>query len=244
MSKVAIILAGGFGTRLREVVKDVPKPMAQVNGKPFLDYLIDYLRFYKVEKIVFSTGYLGEMISSYFGSHYKGMEIFYSHEAVPMGTGGGIRLAMLKCEEKDVLILNGDSFFDFDLTNFYERHHSSKANVSIALRKVKDAGRYGSVDIDSKNNLLQFNEKKEGTGQGLINAGVYLLDRNYFLENTPSDLAFSIEKDFFGKVSGQPEIFAFEYAGHFIDIGIPDDYLRAQHEFKEFKYSFKLDPFS
>ncbi|HRH11035.1 MAG TPA: nucleotidyltransferase family protein [Bacteroidia bacterium] len=236
MKRTAIILAGGMGTRLREVVKELPKPMADVNGKPFLNYLFDYLHYYKTEQIILSTGHLAEKISEHFGSSYKGVEILYSHEESPMGTGGGIRLAMEKSTNETILVLNGDSFFDVDLNSFYEKHSDANAKASIALRKVKDAGRYGSVEIDSKNNLRHFNEKKEGQSQGLINAGVYLLDRNYFFENTPKAAAFSIEKDFFGKVNGSPEVFAFEYAGYFIDIGIPDDYLKAQHEFKKFKY--------
>ena len=236
MKRTAIILAGGMGTRLREVVKELPKPMADVNGKPFLNYLFDYLHYYKTEQIILSTGHLAEKISEHFGSSYKGVEILYSHEESPMGTGGGIRLAMEKSLNETILVLNGDSFFDVDLNSFYEKHATANAKASIALRKVKDAGRYGSVEIDKKNNLQHFNEKKEGQGEGLINAGVYLLDRNYFFENTPKAAAFSIEKDFFGKVNGSPEVFAFEYAGYFIDIGIPDDYLKAQHEFKKFKY--------
>lgn len=236
MKRTAIILAGGMGTRLREVVKDLPKPMAEVNGKPFLNYLFDYLSYYKTEQIILSTGHMAEKISSHFGSSYKGVELLYSHEETPMGTGGGIRLAMEKSSNENTLVLNGDSFFDVDLNSFYENHAIKNAKASIALRKVKDAGRYGSVEVDAKSNLLHFNEKKEGQREGLINAGVYLLDRNYFFANTPSDSAFSIEKDFFGKVNGSPDIFAFEYSGYFIDIGIPDDYLKAQNEFKEFKY--------
>lgn len=236
MRRTAIILAGGKGTRLREVVKELPKPMADVNGRPFLNYLFDYLRFYKVEQIILSTGHLADKISAHFGSEYKEVEILYSHEETAMGTGGGIRLAMEKSSNENILVLNGDSFFDVDLNSFYQKHSETKAKASIALRKVKDAGRYGSVEIDSKNNLLHFNEKKEGQGEGLINAGVYLLDRNYFFVNTPKQEAFSIEKDFFGKVNGSSDIFAFEYSGYFIDIGIPDDYLKAQNEFKEFKY--------
>ncbi len=122
MLKEAIILAGGFGTRLKSVVNDVPKPMAPINNEPFLNYVFDYLKHYQIEHVVLSTGYLSEKIVEYYKTVYKGIKVSYAKEETPLGTGGGIRLAMTKCTTKDVLVLNGDSFFDVDINTHYKNH--------------------------------------------------------------------------------------------------------------------------
>ncbi|MBK9284237.1 MAG: nucleotidyltransferase family protein [Sphingobacteriaceae bacterium] len=232
----AIILAGGFGTRLKNVVSDVPKPMAPVNGQPFLVYLVNYLKHYGVNKIVFSTGYLGEVIEQYFGKEFNNISIEYSLENSPLGTGGGIRLAMNKITGEQCWVLNGDSFFDVDLKKMYQLHENSKVEMSIALRKVPNASRYGCVEVDSVNNITVFNEKSAVTAAGLINGGVYLLNKKYFLTNTIPDTNFSIERDCFPESVKQKQISGFEFNGFFIDIGIPEDYNKAQNDFKKFKY--------
>jgi D-glycero-alpha-D-manno-heptose 1-phosphate guanylyltransferase len=201
-----------------------------------LNYLIRYLKFYDLKRIIFSTGHLSEKIKNYYGDEFEGMEIGYSHEEKPLGTGGGIRLAMEKCKEEEVLILNGDSFFDADLAAMYELFKSRNAGSVLALRKVQDADRYGAIEKDKEGKIISFKEKGEGKRPGLINGGVYILNIKYFLGNTPSKKAFSIEKDYFAKCSKHNNIFGLEFPGYFIDIGIPEDYQRAQHEFKEFKY--------
>jgi D-glycero-alpha-D-manno-heptose 1-phosphate guanylyltransferase len=234
--RTAIILAGGFGTRLKEVVSDVPKPMALVNAQPFLNYLIKYLKFYGLKKIIFSTGHLSEKIKNYYGQEFDGMEIAYSHEEKPLGTGGGIRLAMEKCKEEEVLVLNGDSFFDADLVALYGLFKKKNAGSVLALRKVEDADRYGAIEKNKEGKIISFREKSEAEKPGLINAGVYILNTEYFLGNTPAGKPFSIEKDYFAKCSKHNNIFGQEFQGYFIDIGIPEDYQRAQHEFREFKY--------
>ncbi len=231
MLKEAIILAGGFGTRLKEVVADVPKPMAPVNGKPFLDYLLKYLAHYKIEKITLSVGHLSEKIVSHYGDKYQ-----YSVEKEPMGTGGGIRLAMEKCHSKDVLILNGDSFFDINLNAFYNMHGTFHSDCSLAVRKVANAARYGTIKSGNNCIIKAFREKDGVEGPGNISAGVYMLDREKFLSKTPAGQPFSIEKDFFEKKINELNIFGFTYEGYFIDIGIPTDFEKAQHDFKEFKY--------
>ena len=134
--KEAIILAGGFGTRLQSVVKDVPKPMAQVAKNPYLVYLILYLKHYGIEHIVLSVGYLSEVIENYFKNEYLGIKISYSREETPLGTGGGILLSLDKCKEDDIVILNGDSFFDVDLNEFQKFHEEHNSKVSLAVREV------------------------------------------------------------------------------------------------------------
>jgi D-glycero-alpha-D-manno-heptose 1-phosphate guanylyltransferase len=234
--KEAIILAGGFGTRLQAVVNDVPKPMAPINNEPFLNYIFDYLKNYNIEHVVLSTGYLSEKISEYYKTEYKGIKISYTKEVEPLGTGGGIRLALEKCFTDNVLVLNGDSFFDVDLNSYYKQHSLLKSNCSLALRKVNNAARYGTIKLEDTFIIKAFKEKDSAELPGLINGGVYILNRELFLNETLANKVFSIEKDFFEKRINQLKIFGFEYQGYFIDIGIPEDYKKAQDDFMNFKY--------
>lgn len=236
MKRTAIILAGGMGTRLREVVKDVPKPMALVNGRPFLEYLFRYLKKFEVEHVIISTGYLSESIRDHFRNEFEGLKISYSHETEPMGTGGGIRLALQDCKEKEFFVLNGDSFFDVNLNELQKIHNANHSKITLALREVEDASRYGRVKLNENGEIIQFLEKSTEKISGAINAGVYLIDKEYFLSETPAKTPFSIEKDLFMQKAGKKEMFAMKASGYFIDIGIPEDYSRAQNEFKEFKY--------
>ncbi|MBS1651893.1 MAG: nucleotidyltransferase family protein [Bacteroidetes bacterium] len=235
MEKTAIILAGGFGTRLKNVVSDVPKPMAPINEQPFLSYILKYLKHYNVKQVVLSTGYLSDIIINHFQNNYKDILITYSNEILPLGTGGGVRLAMEKCNANEILVLNGDSFFDIDLNKFYNQHHLSNSNFTLALRKVENASRYGTIHLED-NIIKQFKEKNNEHTQGLINAGIYILNKNLYLNNTAKNIPFSIEKDFFEKNTSTLNIHGFEYNDYFIDIGIPEDYLKAQNDFKRFKY--------
>jgi D-glycero-alpha-D-manno-heptose 1-phosphate guanylyltransferase len=218
--KEAIILAGGFGTRLQSVVSDVPKPMAPINTIPFLNYIFDYLKFYKIEHVILSTGYLSEKISEYYKEEFNGIKISYTKEETPLGTGGGIRLAMLKCNTKNILVLNGDSFFDVNLNKYYNQHTSFHSDCTLALRKVDNAARYGTIKLGDMNVIKKFKEK----------------DRDLFLAKTIEKNPFSIEKDFYETKINELNIFGFEYDGYFIDIGIPEDYTKAQDDFKRFKY--------
>lgn len=235
----AIILAGGFGTRLQTVVNDVPKPMAPVAGKPFLDYVFLYLRYYRIGHVVLSTGYLAHKVSDRYKAAFNGMRISYAVEETPLGTGGGIRLAMEQCSTKEILVLNGDSFFDVDLNAYSGQYRSCGSGGALALRKVENAARYGTISLGSDQRITAFKEKDGIEKQGLINGGVYLLNRELFMANTPAGTAFSIEKDFFETRLSEIKLCGFEHEGYFIDIGIPDDYRQAQEDFKEFKYKEK-----
>lgn len=238
MLQTAIILAGGFGTRLQAVVNDLPKPMAPVNGEPFLNYQLRYLKHYGIKRVILSIGYLGEKISSYYKKNHEGLEIAYALETKALGTGGGIRLALSECRDEYALVLNGDSFFDLDLHNFLRLHINEDSAFSLALRKVKDSSRYGTIETDTNDRIISFKEKSldQKAKEGLINAGVYILNKELYLRNTPAENNFSIEKDFFEKQIGALHIKGFEFDGYFIDIGIPEDYSKAQHDFKGFKY--------
>jgi len=236
MLHTAIILAGGFGTRLQAVVNDLPKPMAPVNGTPFLSYQLNYLKYHGVKRVVLSVGYLSEKITAYYGDNFNGIEILYAHETSPMGTGGGIRTALETCDDHHVLVLNGDSYFELDPADFYKKHLGSGSQFSLALRKVNDAGRYGTIEVNAQHRIVSFKEKTNLSQSGIINGGVYILDKPAFMQHTPAGRNFSIEKDFFEKELNNFIMNGFEFSGYFIDIGIPEDYQKAQNDFKEFKY--------
>lgn len=231
----AIILAGGFGTRLQSVVSDVPKPMAPINNIPFLNYQLNYLKHYGIDHAVLSVGYLHEKITSYYKNSFNGMRISYVIEDTPLGTGGGIRKALELYEDQHVLALNGDSFFDVNLHEFNDLHNNAASQISLALRKVNDAARYGTIELKG-DRIISFKEKNGESKPGLINGGVYILNRELFLHHTKPNINFSIEKDFFETNLKTMMISGFEFNGYFIDIGIPEDYTKAQHDFKEFKY--------
>jgi D-glycero-alpha-D-manno-heptose 1-phosphate guanylyltransferase len=241
----AIILAGGFGTRLQSVVNDLPKPMAQVNGQPFLNYQLLYLKHFGIQRVILSVGHLHEKITDHYKNEFEGLEIDYTIEKEPLGTGGGIRMALEKCKGDQVLILNGDSFFDIDLNFFIGQHVAVNADCSIALREVENAARYGTVELEEDSSLKgnapmsrirSFKEKSGEEKEGLINAGIYILNKKTYLNNTMPQSKFSIEKDFFEKQLSHLNIFGSRHEGYFIDIGIPEDYAKAQNDFKGFTY--------
>jgi D-glycero-alpha-D-manno-heptose 1-phosphate guanylyltransferase len=236
MIGTAVILAGGFGTRLQSVVRDVPKPMAPVNGTPFLTFQLRFLKHYGIQKVIMAVGYLADVIIAHYGSSFEGIAIHYVHEHSPLGTGGGIRFALDKCEEDDVLVLNGDSFFDIDLNKFVTLHDENLVAASLALRKVDDASRFGTIELASGCRISGFREKDGAAKPGLINGGIYVLNKNIFMQNTPAEGKFSIEKDFFEKQASRMPLCGFEFDGFFIDIGVPEDYKKAQHDFERFKY--------
>ena len=228
-AKEAIILAGGLGTRLQGVVKDLPKPMAPVNDRPFLTYVLDYLIDYEYERVVLSVGYLHEKIVDCFGERYKTLEIDYAVEKEPLGTGGGILFAMSKCTSDNVLVINGDTMFKVDLDAFEHFHQEKNSLLSIVLREVEDVSRYGSVVIGDNNMITLFAEKQVTFGRGFINGGVYLINRKIF-DKYPQPRIFSFEKDLMTKYYTQECFYAMPSEGYFIDIGIPEDYSRAQQE--------------
>ncbi len=231
----AIILAGGFGTRLQKVVNDVPKSMALINNKPFLEYQMNYLKYYDVNRIVLSVGYKNQIISNYFKNEFNSIEIKYAKEDEPLGTGGGIKNAFKKIKGKQAFVLNGDSLFNIDLNEFYNFHKSKNSNLSIALRCLQNIDRFGSVEIDEHNRIVNFIEKKSKKNSGYINGGVYLIKKVFFL-NLDFPVKFSIEKDCFEQIYKKEKLYGFTSNDYFIDIGIPEDYKKAQNDFKRFEY--------
>jgi len=234
MLKEAIILAGGLGTRLRKVVKDVPKPMADVNGRPFLEYLLRYLQQNGIEKVILSVGYKWEVIKAYFGDSFKGIEIVYGVENEPLGTGGGIKKSLSFVNSNDIFILNGDTFFNIDLKEFFAFHKKKRSVLSIALKAMRQFDRYGNVKIDDNNRIVSFEEKRYYES-GLINGGIYLLNKDFFMDLDWKD-KFSFEKDFLEKYYKFYEFYGLPFDSYFIDIGVPEDYERAKRDFEELKY--------
>jgi len=228
MALEAIILAGGLGTRLKKIVSDVPKPMAPINGIPFLEYLLNFLLLHGIKKVILAVGYKYECIVRHFGTSYNGLLIKYSVENKPLGTGGGIKKAMALAENENVLVLNGDTFFNISLEDFLRFHKSKEAFLTIALKHLNNCQRYGTVEIDNDGKIIGFREKA-ACSEGFINAGIYILKKKWFLSLSFPE-TFSFERDFLQKEYKSFEFFGKPYNSYFIDIGIPEDYKKAQQE--------------
>lgn len=222
----AIVLAGGFGTRLAHIVSDVPKPMAPVCGRPFLRFILDDLQKKGVERIILATGYKRECIEEFFGTHYRGMEIVYSPEDTPLGTGGAIKRALSLCREDWVAVLNGDTYFDVDFSTLDAVKRPGA--VLLAAKRMRDFDRYGALELDGVT-VTAFREKAP-CAEGLINGGVYLLERTA-LDAIEED-CFSFETAVLEPLAQQGNVLAVESAGYFIDIGVPEDYALAQETMK------------
>ncbi len=226
----AIVLAGGFGTRLQSVVNDLPKPMAPVAGKPFLSYVLDYLANQGITHAVLSVGYRHEAIIRHFGNEYKNISLTYAIEKEPLGTGGAIKFAMQFIENEDFAVLNGDTIFKIDFSEFYRYHKHAQADLSIALRLVEDVSRYGTVLTKDKGRISDFLEKGQKAGAGKINGGIYLLNKSIIEKIANFTGNFSMEKDVFERYYATYSFYGFAFNEYFIDIGIPEDYHRAQVE--------------
>tara|TARA_B100000780_G_scaffold278401_1_gene251796 strand:- start:4880 stop:5566 length:687 start_codon:yes stop_codon:yes gene_type:complete len=220
----AIVLAGGFGRRLHQVVNDVPKPMAPISGRPFLEILLRSLAQKGFSRVVLSLGFKAEMISSHFGSRFSGLDLVYVTEDAPLGTGGATRLAATACTQDNVFVFNGDTFLDLEV-EFLERQWQKNRNPIVVSKKVLDTTRYGQLVVDDVR-ITSFAEKKV-PGPGLINAGCYVLGAGA-LTRFPLYQPFSIETDYFVPEVSRATVEAFVTEGMFIDIGIPDDYSLAQ----------------
>jgi D-glycero-alpha-D-manno-heptose 1-phosphate guanylyltransferase len=223
----AIVLAGGIGSRLSSVLPGVPKGMAPIGGKPFLEILLSTLQLKGIRRIIFSLGHKAEVVQTCFGSTFQGMDLVYSTESSPLGTGGATRAAMPMALSSSVFIVNGDTLVDLDYQEMYRAHCAASAKASIAVSRVDDTARYGRIVVTS-GRVTGFEEKKL-SGVGDINTGVYLLNQGVF---DPFDLpdAFSIESGFFSPHLAALNPLVYRTTGYFIDIGTPEDFARAQLE--------------
>jgi D-glycero-alpha-D-manno-heptose 1-phosphate guanylyltransferase len=227
----AVILAGGQGTRIRDLTKDkISKVMLPVNGKPFLYYIINYLKGEGIKDIVLCVGHKKNSIKEYFGKgHALGVNITYSEEEKPLGTAGAIKNAERFISDETFFVLNGDTFFPVNLKELFNFHRSKNAIITIALKEHFDCFRYGKVELDKNNRITVFIEKGQHQ-QGLINGGVYVVEKqvlNLIKKGTP----VSLEKDLLPALANG-DLFGKAFDNYFIDIGIPEDYERAKQEFR------------
>ena len=222
----AIVLAGGLGTRLAHVTSELPKPVAPIGSRPFLEYLLDYLVEQGSEGAILAVSYKWEVIREHFGSVYRGMPLNYSVEDEPLGTGGAIRQAMEFLTDGEVVVLNGDTLFRVDLKGMANIHTSGGARLSIALKQVADSGRFGRVEVSTDGVIANFLEKSTG-GPGWINGGVYMLNRDLFTDFA-MPARFSFEQDLVEPNVDRIQPLAFQSDAYFIDMGVPEDYQRAQ----------------
>jgi len=227
----AIILAGGFGTRLRSVIPDLPKCMAPVDGQPFLKHVIRYLLSQGIEKFIFSLGYKHEVIEAFLQDQFPTLNYQSSVEGEPLGTGGGIQLACKRTTGENVFIVNGDTIFKADLQKAALFHLEKKAECTVLLKPMQNFDRYGVGELDNDFTVKNFEEKRFFQ-TGDINGGIYILHIEGFLGKRFPE-KFSFEKEYLEKFYPQKKIFGTIQDKYFIDMGIPEDYRRSQDELKQ-----------
>ena len=223
----ATILVGGLGTRLRSVVADSPKVLAVINERPFLSYLLDKLVNAGVERAVLCTGYMSDKIKSQFGTKYGPLSLYYSEEKTALGTAGALKHAEIFFKSDMLLVMNGDSYCDVNLTDFWIWHCKRKPAGSIVLVKVHEANRYGSIQCDDYEKISMFEEKSRRGTEGWINAGIYLLNKK-LIQAIPDKRFVSLEKEMFPNWIVQESLLGYHHNGMFVDIGVPSDLEKAK----------------
>lgn len=221
----AAVLVGGLGTRLQAVVSDRPKVMAAINGRPFLTYILDQINDAGLKDVILCVGYMGKYIEAEMGQTYRKLTLRYSYEHEPLGTGGALRNAQGLINSDTILIMNGDSYCQYNLGKYLSFHEKNNTSASILLTFVGDTSRYGAVKINDHNHVLAFEEKGSFTGPGWINAGIYLMDRTT-ISGIPAKSFVSLEREIFPSLI-EKELYGFMNDGLFLDIGTPDDFAKA-----------------
>jgi D-glycero-alpha-D-manno-heptose 1-phosphate guanylyltransferase len=225
----ALLLVGGLATRLRPALAGHPKAMAEVASRPFLEWLVFQLRRNGIRRAILCTGYLNAEIERHFkDGTLWGMEIVYSHEQQPLGTGGAIRLALEKIRGDSVLVLNGDSYCEYDLTEMEAVHFEKSAAATINLLRADDCSRFGTVQLNHDGSVSEFVEKRNSMDAGIMNSGVYIMQRDC-IESIPGNRKLSLEQEVFPALIGHG-LYGVVGKGPFIDIGTPESY-RAATEF-------------
>lgn len=233
LSEITVaILAGGFGTRIQFKVLGKPKVLATINNHTFLEYLFDQLNHANFKKIILCTGYLSDHIEKTFGTRYKNLNLSYSTEQVPLGTAGSLRKAFPLLRSDIVLVMNGDSFCNVDFNKFLQFHIIKKAEVSIVLSKVLDTSLFGEVILGKDENITGFNEKNSIHKIGLVNAGIYLINKS-IIKKIPVDKKISLEKDIFPTLI-EKRFYGYKVNDNFIDIGTPESYVQAEKFFAKY----------
>jgi D-glycero-alpha-D-manno-heptose 1-phosphate guanylyltransferase len=231
----AIILAGGLGTRLRSVCADRPKPMADLNGRPFLSVLMEYWKRQGVSHFILSVGYLHQIVIDVFGSSFEGIPIDYAIEPSPLGTGGGLLLALKHLEPLDdpVLVLNGDTYFEVSLAELKKFHEEKTASCTLSLLAIDKNTRYGGLSLLPSGQIQSFQEQGD-QGQSLINGGCYLISASFLRQLHPQPILhpLSLEKEILVPAVSSQKAYGKVFDAYFLDIGIPEDYFRAVKKFQ------------
>ena len=225
----AVILVGGLGTRLRSVISNRPKVLANILGRPFISFLLDQLLLTNASDVVLCTGYMADDIHKQLGDTYKSLKLVYSREDVSLDTGGALRLALPHLNSDTVLVMNGDSFVNIDLTVYLDWFFKKTCQVSLLLINVPETSSYGKVVVAENDLLLAFEEKGLNSGPGWINAGIYIMKKS-LIATIPAGIPFSLEREFFPKLVNKG-LYGFRFDGKFIDIGTPDAFAMAEEFF-------------
>jgi D-glycero-alpha-D-manno-heptose 1-phosphate guanylyltransferase len=223
----AIILAGGMGTRLRSVVPHVPKPMALVGDRPFIEYQMDYWIYQGVTQFILSLGYKKEVFLNHFGNQYRSIPLIYAVEEEPLGTGGGLLHAAQDLKHP-FLVLNGDTFFEVELHKLLDFHQSHRSAWTFTVFRSEETSRYMGLTINKNNEILEFHSDLEGS-ERIVNGGAYLVDPSIIAATTHlNGQSLSLEDELLPILKHQGiKFFGYESAGNFLDIGLPEDYLKA-----------------
>lgn len=226
-----VILCGGLGKRLQGVVSDVPKVMAQVDGRPFLDYLVNYLKSQRIERIVLCTGYKADIVEKHYREHDFGITIDFSTENEPLGTGGAVRSAQQIISSDPFFVLNGDSFLSADFQIFLDFHKDKKSLASLLVSQVQDGKDFGNLRLDEECQIVDFKEKSEEAGEHLVNAGIYCFNQAIF-SCMPDQKTFSLENDLFPSLLGK-QFYGYRVDIEFMDIGTPERYESVKQKFNK-----------
>ena len=227
----AVILAGGKGTRLHHITSNKPKILAKVQGRAFITFILDQLEHFGVQKVILCTGYKGELVQEKLGDFYNSIKIVYSEEKELLDTGGALRLALPKLKSDEVIVMNGDSYIDVDLSDFTEWYLTKEAVAALLLTKVQDTRQYGKVLLDRSLKIKGFEEKGEKRSSGWINAGVYIMKKK-IIDIIPEGKPYSLELDFFPQLV-ENSLYGYRFLAPFIDIGTPESYSRADSFFSK-----------
>jgi NDP-sugar pyrophosphorylase family protein len=227
MLEQAVILAGGAGTRLRPLVSDVPKPLAAIAGRPFIEYLLMQVRAHDIRQVVVCAGYRAEALMAHLGDGRRwDIEVVFSVEETPLGTGGALSRALPHISGDRCLVMNGDSFFDIPIGELYTAHVQAGSAITIALARAERSSRFGSVAIDPNGNVTEFLEKSSVPGPALINAGLYIIERRE-LASIPAGKPVSLEREIMPAMIGHG-LRGVVFDAYFVDIGVPEDFIKAQ----------------
>ena len=228
-----VILCGGLGKRLRGVVGDTPKVMAQVDGRPFLDFLLKYLIAQNIQRVILCTGYKADIVEDYYRGRDFGLSIEFSREQQPLGTGGALKNAAAIVSSDPFFVFNGDSFLPVPLQPFLNFHIQKNAEASLVVSRVDEGRDFGSLNVNGDFQIVEFQEKRNHSSKVLVNTGIYCFSRCLF-EQMPDEKIFSLENDLFPRLLGK-KFYAYYTEQEFMDIGTPQRYESARRKLREGK---------